>query len=127
MTNAMKLLIRTFIIVMLMVLGAWLNAQLGQSVYAYGSFGFVSYVVMYIIYFLIGITMGTMVSPRFSKSRNKGVYFIPVIVFIVIGAQLFLYPFISIASLPWGIGSYILPFSYLSWTIVGVYVNQVFR
>ena len=127
MSNAMKLCVRTLVILALIVIGAWLNAQLGQSAFSSNNLGSVSYIVMYIVYFLIGITIGTMVSPRFTKNKNKFVYIIPVLVFAIIGAQWFLYPLFSIASLPFGIGNYLLQFSYLSWTIVGVFLNQAFR
>lgn len=127
MSNTMKLLARTLIILVLMVIGAWLNAQLGQSAYSGGSLGFISFIVMYIVYLLIGITIGSMVNPRFTKPKNKGVYFIPVLIFALIGAQWFFYPLFSIAALPWGIGSYLLQFSYLSWSIVGVFLSLAFR
>lgn len=126
MSNTMKLFARTLVILALMVIGAWLNAQLGITGIS-SNLGSISFIVMYIVYFLIGITIGSMVSPRFTKNKNKWVYIIPVLIFAIIGAQWFFYPFFSMASLPWGIGNYLLQFSYLSWTIVGVFINQAFR
>ena len=127
MSNAMKLCVRTLIILAFMVIGAWLNAQLGQSGFSSNNLGFVSYIVMYFVYFLIGITIGTMVSPRFTKNKNKWIYIIPVLIFALIGAQWFFYPFFPIAALPWGVGNYLLQFSYISWTIVGIFLNQAYR
>ncbi|MBR0598304.1 hypothetical protein [Sinanaerobacter chloroacetimidivorans] len=124
MSNTMRLLVRTLLILVLMVLGAWLNAQLGQAA---GGLGSLSYIVMYIVYLLIGITVGSMVNPRFTKPKNKWVYFIPIVIFAVIGAQWFFYPLFSVASLPWGIGNYLLQFSYLSWSLVGVFLSLAFR
>jgi hypothetical protein len=124
MSNTMRLLVRTLLILVLMVLGAWLNAQLGQAA---GGLESLSYIVMYIVYLLIGITVGSMVNPRFTKPKNKWVYFIPIVIFAVIGAQWFFYPLFSVASLPWGIGNYLLQFSYLSWSLVGVFLSLAFR
>lgn len=124
MSNTMRLLVRTLLILVLMVLGAWLNAQLGQAA---GGLGSLSYIVMYIVNLLIGITVGSMVNPRFTKPKNKWVYFIPIVIFAVIGAQWFFYPLFSVASLPWGIGNYLLQFSYLSWSLVGVFLSLAFR
>jgi len=127
MSNTMKLLTRTLIVLALMVVGSWLNGQLAQFSSSTGQFGFISFVAMYVVYLLIGITIGTMVNPRFTKPKNKWVYVIPILIFAVIGAQWFFSPFFSVASLPFGIGNYLMQFSYLSWTIVGFFLNLAFR
>lgn len=127
MPNTMKLLIRTFLILVFMVVGAWLNGQVASQFYAGSDLGFISFIAMYIVYLLIGITIGSMVNPRFTKPKNKGIYLVPVVIFALIGAQWFFYPLFSVASLPWGIGNYLLQFSYLSWTISGIFLNLSFR
>lgn len=127
MSNSMKLLTRTLIILALMVIGSWLNSQLAQFNSATGQFGFISFAVMYVVYLLIGITIGTIANPRFTKAKNKWIYVIPILIFALIGAQWFFIPLFNVASLPFGIGNYLLPFSYLSWTIVGFFLNLAFR
>lgn len=127
MSNSLKLLARTLIILVLMVIGSWLNGQLAQFNSATGQFGFFSFVAMYIVYLLIGIMMGTIVNPRFTKPKNKWIYAIPIIIFALIGAQWFFAPIYSVATLPFGIGNYLMQFSYLSWTMVGFFLNLSFR
>lgn len=128
MSNAVKLLLRTAIILVLMVIGAWLNAQFGQSAGGIsGGSSFKSFIFLYVVYLLIGITAGSMVNPRFSKNKSKWIHLIPVVIFALIGAQWFFYPLFSVASLPWGIGGYLLQFSYLSWTLSGIFLNLSFR
>lgn len=127
MSNSMKLLARTFIILALMVVGSWLNGQLAQFNSSTGQFGFVSFVAMYVVYLLIGITVGTIVNPRFTKAKNKWIYVIPILIFAVIGAQWFFSPIFSVATLPFGVGNYLMQFSYLSWTMVGFFLNLLFR
>ena len=127
MSNSMKLLTRTLIILVLMVIGSWLNSQLAQFNSSTGQFGFVSFVAMYVVYLLIGITVGTMINPRFTKPNNKWIYVIPILIFAVIGAQWFFSPIFVVSSLPFGIGNYLMQFSYLSWTMVGFFLNLLFR
>lgn len=127
MSNSMKLILRSVIILLLMVAGSWLNAQLVQLNANNGTFGSVTFLVMYIVYLFIGLTLGSAVNPRFTKTKNKWIYFIPVLIFALIGAQWFFAPIFSVATLPWGIGNYLMPFSYLSWTIVGVFLSLAFR
>lgn len=120
MSTAIKLFGRVLIILLLMIVGAWLNSQLNGA-------GAYMYLVLYIVYFLIGITIGTTINPRFTKGNNKWLYFIPVAIFAIIGAQWFFYPLFSLSVLPWGIGNYLLQFSYLSWSLVGIFANLAFR
>ena len=127
MSNSMKLLARTFIILVLMVIGSWLNGQLDQFNSSTGQFGFFSFVAMYVVYLLIGIVVGTVANPRFTKAKNKWVYIIPILIFAVIGAQWFFSPLFNVASLPFGIGNHLLPFSYLSWAIVGFFLSLASR
>ena len=127
MSNAMKLLARTFIILALMVIGSWLNGQLAQFNSSTGQSGFGSFVAMYVVYLLIGITAGTIVNPRFTKAKNKWIYVIPILIFAIIGAQWFFSPIFSVATLPFGIGNHLIQFSYLSWTMVGYFLNLLFR
>jgi hypothetical protein len=123
----MKLIARAVVILLFMVAGSWLNAQLVQISSSTGKFGSLTFIIMYIVYLLIGLTLGSMVSPRFTKAKNKWVYFIPVLIFALIGAQWFFAPVFSVASLPFGIGGYLMQFSYLSWTIAGVLLSLAFR
>ncbi|MEL7654758.1 MAG: hypothetical protein AAGU75_02490 [Bacillota bacterium] len=127
MSNSMKLLARTLIILALMVVGSWLNGQLAQFNSSTGQFGYLSFAAMYVVYLLIGITMGAIVNPRFTKAKNKWIYVIPILIFAVIGAQWFFSPIFSVASLPFGVGNYLMQFSYLSWTMVGFFLNLAFR
>lgn len=126
MSNAMKLFVRSGIILVLFVIGSWLNIQFDQPGFFMTS-SFIPPLVTYIVYFLIGITVGSMVSPRFSKNRSKGVHLIPVIIFAIIGAQWFYSSLFSFSSLPWGIGDNLLQYAVISWTIVGVFTSQLFR
>ncbi len=127
MSNTMKLMARILIVLLLMIVGAWLNGQLDQINASTGQLGFLSYIAMYLVYLLIGITLGSMANPRYTKPKNKWINLIPVIIFAIIGAQWFFSPIFSVSSLPLGIGNYLLPFSYLSWSIVGIFLNWTFR
>lgn len=127
MSNSMKLLARTLIILVLMVAGSWLNGQLAQINSSTGDFRWVPIAAMYAVYLLIGVTIGTVANPRFTKAKNKWVYVLPILIFAVIGAHWFLSPFFSVASLPLGIGAHLMQFSYLSWTVVGFFLNLASR
>ena len=127
MSNSIKLLIRTGMILLLMIAGSWLNTQLAQVSSGTGKLGSVTFLVMYVVYLLIGLTLGSMVNPRFTKTKNKWIYIIPTLIFAVIGAQWFFAPLFSVTSLPWGIGNNLLQFSYLSWAVVGVFLSLAFR
>lgn len=120
MSTSLKICGRVLVMLFLMAVGAWLNGRLSDK----GSY---TYFVLYIVYFLIGITLATTINPRFTKGNNKWVYFIPVAVFAIVGAQWFFYPVFSVASLPFGIGNYVMQFSYLSWALVGFFANLAFR
>lgn len=127
MSNSMKLISRALIILVLMAAGSWLNNQLDQFNSSTGQLGFLSFAAMYVVYFLIGIALGSTASPRFTKAKNKWIYVIPILLFALIGAQWFFSPFFNVASLPFGIGAHLLQFSYLSWGLVGYFLNLSLR
>lgn len=120
MSNSMKLLIRTLIILALMIIGAWLIGQLALPEFAAG-------ISVYAIYLLIGIFLGSTANPRFTKTKNKWIYVIPILVFAVIGALSMLYSLLHAEAWPFGVGAYLLNFSNLSWTIAGFFLSLAFR
>ncbi len=129
MTNNMKLLTRILILLVLMVAGAWLNNMTADSYYKaneaiLGSF-YIMPIANYAVYLLIGITLGSVANPRFTK--KKWIYLIPIIIFAVIGSLLFLYPVLHLGAWPFGIGNALLEFSNLSWTIAGFFLNLILR
>ncbi len=127
MSNTMKLFTRTLIILLLMIIGSWLNGQLIQYNATTGQLGTLTFIAMYVVYLLIGITVGTVANPRFTKAKNKWVYAVPIIIFALIGAQWFFLPLYNVATLPFGIGNYLMQFSYLSWAIVGFFLSIASR
>jgi amino acid transporter len=126
MSNAMKLIVRTLLIVLLMVVGTWLNSFLNSFAETNESLSFVASISMYIIYFIIGIAIATMVGPRFTKNRKNFIYLFPIFIFIVIGITPLLYFFLPMLPFPW-IGEYLDQFTLLSWTMVGMFFNLAFR
>ncbi|NLY71711.1 MAG: hypothetical protein GX076_08580 [Clostridiales bacterium] len=121
MSEVFKLLIRTLIIILLMIAATWVNNRI--SIIAATN---ISLIVPYALYFLIGIALGTMVGPRFVKSRNKFIYLFPAIIFVVIGISPLLNYFSPMLPFPW-IVKYLSDFTYLSWTIAGIFCNLAFR
>ncbi|HVI40471.1 MAG TPA: hypothetical protein VM577_07415 [Anaerovoracaceae bacterium] len=120
MSNSMKILTRTLIILVLMIAGSWLNAQLTLP-------GFTSSIAVYVVYLLIGIILGSMANPRFTKAKNKWIYVLPILIFAVIGALTMLYPWLHVGAWPFGIGAYLQQFSNLSWTIAGFFLSIALR
>ena len=120
MSNSMKLLVRVLIILALMIVGSWLNAQ-GMLA------GLAASIAVYAVYLLIGITLGSTANPRFTKPKNKWLYLIPIMIFVMIGALNLLYALLHAGAWPFGIGNYLLNFSALSWTIAGVFISLAFR
>ncbi len=112
MPNSLKLITRTLIIILLMIAGA-IVSELAS-------------VILYIVYFIIGIAAGTMVSPRFTKQKNKFVYLFPTIVFILIGIAPLAYSVFTVLPFPW-IGTYLSQFTLLSWSLSGLFFSQAFR
>lgn len=125
MSNSMKLIVRTLLIVLLMIAGAWLNSWLNRFVESNEDLTFVSSAGMYIAYFIIGIALGSTVGPRFTKHKNKFIYLFPIFIFIVIGIAPLLYFFVPMLPFPW-IGL-LAQFDLLSWTMVGLFSNLAFR
>ena len=120
MSNTMKLLTRTLIILALMIAGSWLNSQqelIGSSIN----------LAIYAVYLLIGITLGSSANPRFTKGKNKWVYVLPILIFAVIGALDLLYALLHAAVWPFGIGNALLAFSNLAWAITGYFISLAFR
>lgn len=103
-----------------MIAGSWLNSQPALP-------GLASSIAAYAVYLLIGIILGSVANPRFTKSKNKWFYILPVLIFAVIGALPMLYQLLHAAAWPFGIGAYLLGFSNLSWTIVGFFLSLAFR
>lgn len=120
MSNSMKLLLRVLAILVLMIAGAWVNAQ-GMLT------GVAASISVYAVYLLIGVTLGSTANPRFTKPKNKWIYMIPILIFAVIGALSFLYTLLHAGAWPLGIGNYLLNFSALAWTVTGVFVSLAFR
>lgn len=120
MPNSLKLLTRTSIILALMIIGSWLSAQMILPEFASG-------ITIYAVYLLIGVMLGSMANPRFTKSKNKWIYVLPILIFIVIGALPMLYALLHVAAWPFDLGSYFLNFSTFSWTVVGYFLNFAFR
>lgn len=120
MSNSMKLLTRTLIILLLMVIGSWISGQLALS-------GIAASVAIYAVYLLIGIVLGSTANPRFTKAKNKWIYILPILVFAVIGALSFLSPWLHAAAWPFGIGSYLMQYSSLSWTATGFFLSIALR
>lgn len=124
MPNSMKLIMRTLLIVALMVLGTWLNRQLAIYANASGNLRFVSSIAMYMVYLVIGIAAGSMVAPRLSK--NKFVYVFPILIFLIIAIAPLLYLIVPMLPFPW-ITNYLSQFTYVSWTLTGVFLALAFR
>lgn len=125
MSNSMKLIVRTLIIVLLMILGAWLNSILDSKAAQTDQLAPLAFLAMYAVYFCIGIALSTTVSHRFTKN-NRYVYLFPIFIFIVIGVAPLLYSMIPLLPFPW-IVSYLSKFSYLSWALTGTFIGLAFR
>lgn len=126
MSNGLKLAGRTLLILALMIVGSWMNHQLDIYAAASGNLKTLASIAMYIVYAMIGMAAGSMVSPRFVKSRNKGLYVFPIFCFIVIGVSQLLYYFAPMLPFPW-IASYLSQFTYVAWTLAGLFCAQAFR
>lgn len=120
MSNPMKLIVRTLLILVLMIGGSWISAQGVLT-------GLAASITVYVVYLLIGIVLGSTASPRFTKPKNKWLYIIPILIFVVIGSLNLLYTLLHAAMWPLGIGNYLLSFSALSWTATGVFVSLALR
>lgn len=127
MSNTMKLIVRTLLIVLLMAAGSWLSIQINIYAAASGNLKFLASIAMYIVYFMIGVTLGSMTNPRFTKPKNKFVYLIPILIFVVIGVTQLLFWLVPTLPMIGWIVKYLAQFTYLSWTLVGAFFALVFR
>ena len=122
----MALVLRTLLIVVCMIVGAFLDAQINIYAGASGNLLFLASIATYIVYFAVGVTLGTMFNPRFTKHNQKMIYLVPLVIFIIIGITPLLnlvMPMLSINRFT----KYLRQFTYLAWTIVGIVVALVFR
>lgn len=127
MSNTMKLILRTLLIILLMVLGSWISIQINIYAAASGNLKFLASIAMYIVYFIIGVTIGSMVNGRFTKPKNKYWNLFPIIIFVIIGVTQLLYWIVPTLPLIGWIVKYLAQFTYLSWSIVGVFCSLAFR
>lgn len=125
MSNTMKLALRTIILLGIMVAGSWLFPQFGINAGESGEF-MLSHGILYLVYLLIGLSVGSMVGPRFSKGRNKYAYLFPLLLFFLIGLSPALYFYIPTLPFPVA-GQYLTPFSDLAWALTGIFANLTFR
>ncbi len=116
----MKLLTRTLIILVLMIIGSWLGSQPVLD-------GFPLGIAIYAVYLLIGIILGSTANPRFTKAKNKWIYILPILIFGVVGALTLLYTPLHVAVWPFGIGDYLTAFSNLAWAVVGFFLSLAVR
>ena len=121
----MKLVVRVLFIILLMIFGAWLNSYLDGLAAGTGQLQLLASLAMYVVYFVVGIALSTTVSHRFTKN-NRYIYLFPIFLFIVIGVAPLLYSLMPILPFPW-IGTYLGQYSYLSWTLTGVFLGLAFR
>lgn len=122
----MAVILRTLLIVVCMIVGAFLDAQINIYAGASGNLLFLANIASYIVYAAVGVTMGSMFNPRFTKNKQKMIYVIPIIVFVIIGVTPLLnlvMPALSINRFT----KYLKRFTYLAWTIVGAFCSLVFR
>ena len=122
----MAIVLRTLLIVVCMIVGAFLDAQINIYAGASGNLVFLANIATYIVYLAVGVTLGTMFNPRFTKNKQKMIYIIPIAVFVIIGVTPLLnlvMPALSINRFT----KYLRPFTYLAWAIVGAFCSLVFR
>lgn len=127
MSNTMKLIVRTLLVILMMVLGSWLSIQINIYAAASGNLKFLASIAMYIVYFIIGVILGSMVNGRFTKPKNKYWNLFPIIVFVIIGVTQLLYWIVPTLPLIGWIVKYLAQFTYLSWSIVGLFCALAFR
>jgi len=126
MPNSLKIVTRTLIVILLMVAGAWLSSALEGTSGSGPLLSELSSVILYIVYFVIGIAAGSMVSPRFTKQKNKFVYLFPILAFLIIGIAPLAYSVFAALPFPW-IGAFLSRFTLLSWALSGLFSAQAFR
>lgn len=126
MSNSLKIVIRTLLMLGIMVAGTWLYPRIGALASADEGLFLLSSGLMYLIYLVIGIAAGSMMGPRFTKGKNKYGYLFPLIIFLLIGIAPMLYFYFPQMPFP-TIGQSMDQFTYLSWSLVGIYSNFTFR
>ena len=122
----MALVLRTLLIVVCMIVGAFLDAQINIYAGASGNLLFLASIATYIVYFAAGVTLGTMFNPRSTTHNQKMTYLVPLVIFSIIGITPLLnlvMPMLSINRFT----KFLRQFAYLAWTIVGTVVALVFR
>lgn len=122
----MAIVLRTLLIVVCMIVGAFLDAQINIYAGASGNLVFLANIATYIVYLAVGVTLGTMFNPRFTKNKQKMIYIIPIAIFVIIGVTPLLnlvMPALSINRFT----KYLRQFTYLAWAIVGMFCSLVFR
>lgn len=126
MSNTMKLCIRTAIIALLMIVINWLGGAIKEGTFSSMPY-YVVLIITYLPYLLMGITVGTMVNPRFANRKKNWIYMIPTILFLLIAATPFLYlilpPFVSASFFATYFGGFVS----LSWVLTGIFASQSFR
>lgn len=125
MTNTLKISIRTVLILALMAVGSWQIDNLQGNEISFGNLPLTT-LAIYTVYFLIGLILGTTMSPRFSKGKNKWVYLLPVLVFVTIGLAQILYSIIPLFPLEI-VMSYFSQFTFLAWALTGAFFSQLIR
>jgi len=122
----MAVILRTLLIVICMIVGAFLDAQINIYAGASGNLVFLANMATYLVYLAIGVTLGTMFNPRHTKNKQKMIYLVPIAIFVIIGVT----PLLNIVMPALSINrftKYLRQFTYLAWTIVGTFCALVFR
>ncbi|MBE6037023.1 MAG: hypothetical protein E7223_05375 [Clostridiales bacterium] len=126
MSNSLKLILRTFLLILFMAVGAWLNTVIDRFAASTGDFNFLAHIALYLVYLGMGVLLGTMVNPRFTKNSNRAIYLVPILLFVAIGISPVLYAILPHLPLS-GLFAYLGQFSYASWLFVGTFSQLAFR
>ncbi len=125
MSNSMKLIIRTLLIAVILVVGSWLASILRSTAITTG-LSYLPSVVVCLSYILAGVTLGTMVSPKFNR-KNRWIYLFPIAVFLIIAMTPILYylaPFLHIPSFAVNV---LADCTRLAWALVGFFLALAFE
>lgn len=126
MSNSMKLIVRTLLIAVILVIGSWISMQLHHYVGGSSQFAWLPSAITVASYILAGITLGTMVSPRFTK-KNRWVYLFPIVVFLIISMTPMLYYLAPFLNIPHYAVQVLSNCTALSWTMTGVFLSLAFQ
>ncbi len=126
MSNSLKLVLRTLLLILFMAVGAWLNAVIDRFAASTGGFNFAAHITLYLVYLGMGLLLGTMVNPRFTKNKGRAIYLIPILLFVAIGVSPVLYAILPHLPLA-GLFAYLGQFSYAAWIFVGTFSQLAFR